>query len=141
MIAFNDALKGISPGKYLGHRLKKIGLSQIQLAENVGEHPQTINAIIKGKRRIPTSLSMKIEEYLDLEEGFIAVMQVFYDYQQIKTQLSMKRDAPNVRRILFWDVDFDSIDWRQNRDFVIKRVLDRGSEEEILEIQRYYAER
>lgn len=42
------------------------------------------------------------------------------------------------RRILFWDTDFDKIDWGKNRNFVIARVIERGNREEQEEIARFY---
>lgn len=42
------------------------------------------------------------------------------------------------RRILFWDTDFDKIDWGKSRNFVIARVIERGNREEQEEIARFY---
>ncbi len=47
-------------------------------------------------------------------------------------------DRPNLSRTLFWDVDFDKIDWPNRAQFVIERVLERGSFPEWQEIKRYY---
>lgn len=47
-------------------------------------------------------------------------------------------ETPNLRRSLFWDVDYDRIDWEKNYRFVIERVLERGTFEEWQEIKRYY---
>ena len=34
---------------------------------------------------------------------------------------------PEIVRPLFWDQDFDALDWREHRDFIIRRVLVAGS--------------
>lgn len=47
-------------------------------------------------------------------------------------------DTPNLRRSLFWDVNYDGIDWQKNYRFVIERMLERGTFEEWQEIKRYY---
>lgn len=47
-------------------------------------------------------------------------------------------DLPNLRQPLFWDVDYDGIQWKKNYRFVIERVLDRGTFDEWQEIKRYY---
>ena len=67
-------------------------------------------------------------------------MQVYFDIEKNKQQ-SLRNtisDIPNVRRILFWDTDFDSIDWAASKGSVITRILERGNEEEKVEIARYY---
>ncbi|GAB3894492.1 hypothetical protein GCM10028803_09540 [Larkinella knui] len=45
---------------------------------------------------------------------------------------------PNLRRTLFWDVDYDKIKWNKNYQFIIERVLERGTFDEWKEIKRYY---
>ena len=39
---------------------------------------------------------------------------------------------------LFWDVVFEKMDWQRSRHFVIVRVLDRGTDENLAELVRYY---
>ncbi len=45
---------------------------------------------------------------------------------------------PKLRPELFWDCEFEKIDYQNNYRFVIERVLDRGTLEEWFEIKRYY---
>jgi hypothetical protein len=52
--------------------------------------------------------------------------------------MDTNNDRPNLSRTLFWDVDFDKIDWPNRAQFVIERVLERGSFPEWQEIKRYY---
>ena len=47
-------------------------------------------------------------------------------------------ERPNLSRTLFWDVNFDNIAWLNRAQFVIERVLERGSFPEWQEIKRYY---
>lgn len=47
-------------------------------------------------------------------------------------------DIPNLRRSLFWDINYSCIDWENNYRFVIERVLERGTFEEWQEIKRHY---
>lgn len=49
-------------------------------------------------------------------------------------------DLTKIRRILFWDTRFDLIDWEQHKRAVIKRVFQRGNEQEKDEITRFYGE-
>lgn len=39
---------------------------------------------------------------------------------------------------LFWDTDYNNIDWDKNHQYVICRVLDRGGINDWFEIKKYY---
>ena len=43
-----------------------------------------------------------------------------------------------LSKSLFWDVDYNTIDWEKNCQFVIYRVLMRGTLEDWNEIKQYY---
>lgn len=73
-----EIIKGVHPGKFLERELLKQKINKRQFAIAVGEHPQTLGAIINGNRRMNVELSLKIEEKLQLEEGFLMTLQVFY---------------------------------------------------------------
>jgi len=45
---------------------------------------------------------------------------------------------PDLPRVLFWDLDFDKIDWRRAYRTVIERVLDKGSAAEWKEMISFY---
>ena len=77
---------------------------------------------------------------MNLEEGFFAILQAYYDIKQYREKelANLYTGSPRIRRILFWDTDFDKINWGKYKDAVIKRVLERGSKEEINEIQNFY---
>jgi len=133
-----EIIKGVHPGKFLERELLKQKFNKRQFALAIGEHPQTIGAIIKGTRRMNVDLSLKIEEKLQLEEGFLMTLQVFYDVKQAKKKNSLKPDISKLRKGLFWDTTFDKIEWQQMKVAVIKRVFSRGTEEEKEEITRFY---
>lgn len=131
--------KGIHPGAVVERELKKRSIKQRPFAISIGEYPQTFNAIIKGKRSLTTSLALKIEKELNIEEGTLLILQVFYDIEQEKKKLN--NSSPNlsiIRKALFWDTDYESIDWVNQYKAVIKRVYERGNKEEIKEINRFY---
>lgn len=48
------------------------------------------------------------------------------------------RGKPNLPRRLFWDWDFDKIDWRKGSSSIIARVLERGNKTEWAELVRFY---
>ncbi|SDL48873.1 helix-turn-helix transcriptional regulator [Siphonobacter aquaeclarae] len=135
-----EKYKGIHPGIVLDRELKRRALKQRPFALALAEHPQTFNAITKGKRNLTTSLALKIERELGLEEGTLLVLQVFYDIRKEKEKLAT-RIAPNLsllRKTLFWDTEIEKIDWQQQSTAVIRRVFERGSEAEKAEILRFY---
>lgn len=71
--------KGIHLGIILEREFKKRGLQQHPLAISKGEHPQTLNPITKGKRKLNKGLALKIEERLGQEEGTLALLQTYFD--------------------------------------------------------------
>jgi len=83
-----ELYRGIHPGEVIERLLNKRNINQRPFALSLPEHPQTFNAILKGRRSLNTPLSLKIEKALDLEEGSLMTLQVYYDIQQerLKTQ-------------------------------------------------------
>ena len=135
-----ENIKGMHPGALIKHELSKKKISQRKFAASIDEHWQILNAVINEKRGISLTTALKIEKELGYQEGFLMILQVYYDIakQKQKELRDGLKGAPNVRRILFWDTDFDSIDWAASKDSIISRILERGSEDEIAEIARYY---
>jgi antitoxin HigA-1 len=140
MYAILKYIKGIHPGKIIERELKKQNSNQRQLALAIGEHPQTLNAIVNGKRNINTSLALKIEDKLGLEEGFLMTLQAHYDIKIIKKNESYKPNLSKLRKNTFWDTTFDRIDWKSMKRAVITRVFTYGTEEEKEEIIRFYGQ-
>jgi addiction module HigA family antidote len=139
MIKQYQKYKGIHPGIVLARELKKRSIKQRPFALALEEHPQTFNAITKGKRGISTSLALKIERELGLEEGTLVILQAYYDIQKIKEKNNQKTpDLSILSKSLFWDTDIKHIDWERQYRAVIKRVLERGNESDKKEISRFY---
>ena len=138
MLSISEKYKGIHPGIVLDRELKKRAIKQRPFALSIGEHPQTFNAIIKGKRSLPISLALKIEDKLNINEGDLILLQTYFDINKEKEKL--QKYTPNIsliRRILFWDTDFDKLDWIKNYKAIIKRSFERGNDGEKKEIIRF----
>jgi plasmid maintenance system antidote protein VapI len=136
-----DLIKGIHPGFVLERELQRRNLGKGQFAISLGEFPQTLTAITKGKRRMNTALAMKIEKVLSLEEGFLMILQVYYDIEQEKKKENKNKAHPDfkkLRKIIFWDTDMSKIDWQKQKKAVVKRIFERGNEEEKTEITYFY---
>ena len=53
----------------------------------------------------------------------------------MKTTIKHK---PNLHPKFFWEYRFDEIDWKGGYKMVIARIVERGSQDEIDEIIRFY---
>jgi antitoxin HigA-1 len=133
-------IKGIHPGLILERELKNRKLAKGTFAHSINEFPQTITTITKGKRRMNPALSLKIEQALGLEEGYFMVLQAYCDIEQEKKKIhkNYHPDLSKLRSVIFWDTDIKLIDWEKNKLAVIYRVFERGNEQEIKEIIRFY---
>ena len=138
-----DLIKGIHPGIILARELSKRGLSKRSFALSINEYPQLLGDITKGKRKINPSLSIRIGKALGLDESFYSVLQAYYDIRQEKRKLSslVHPDFQKFRPVIFWDTDIKKIDWENNKPSVIRRIFERGNEEEINEIIRFYGKK
>lgn len=135
-----EILKGIRPGKIVGWELQERKLSQTAFADTIGVHLQALNAAITGRRNLTTEMALKIEQALGYEEGFLLTLQAFYEIAVYKNRIAdaSVSGVPAIRRMLFWDTDFDKIQWGRNKRYVIERVMERGDEAEKQEIARFY---
>ncbi len=52
--------------------------------------------------------------------------------------LERKKDPPILSRVLFWETDYDKIDWDGKASYVIERVVMLGFVEDWRAIQQYY---
>lgn len=133
-------IKGIHPGIILERELKKRKLQKGAFALSINEFPQTIATITKGKRRMNPALSLKIEHALGIEEGYFMVLQAYNDIAQEIKKLSAnyRPDLTQFRTVIFWDTDLNRIDWKKNKNAILNRIFERGNEQEIQEIIRFY---
>ena len=51
-----------------------------------------------------------------------------------------KKKNPIFEKRIFWDVDFEKIDYDEKANFVIERVFERGDVEDIRQCRRYYGD-
>ena len=142
MIPNISSIKGIHPGAIIKREIKLRGMKSKDLASLLNEHAQTISAIINEKRGINPNLSIKLGEILNVEIDYFMQLQASYDVKKIQMQRSAKAtpDLTKIRKILFWDTEFDKIDWIRNRRAIIKRIFERGNRVEIDEIVKFYGQ-
>lgn len=140
MVPEISLIKGLHPGFILDRELKKRKIKKKHFAGTIREFPQTLGAITKGKRRLNPLLSIQIGKAFGIEENYFMILQALYDIEQEKKKQSegIHPDFSKIRPALFWDTDLKKIDWLKYKNSVIKRVFERGNEQEIMEIIRFY---
>lgn len=133
-------IKGVHPGVILERELKLRQVKKGLFALSIGEYPQVLGDVTKGKRRMNPALSLKVEKALGMEEGYFMVLQAYYDIAQEKRRQaeSYHPDLSKIRPIVFWDTDIKTIDWERQKTAVIRRIFERGNKREITEIIRFY---
>ncbi|HSH66313.1 MAG TPA: plasmid maintenance system antidote protein [Bacteroidia bacterium] len=134
-----NIIKGIHPGIILEKELKQRKLGKSRFAISLQEFPQTLVSITKGKRRMNIPLALKIEHALGFEEGYFMMLQVYFDIEEEKKKQNFATpDLNKLRAVLFWDTKVETINWQKQKKAVIKRVFERGNEQEKKEIIRFY---
>lgn len=134
-------IKGVHPGAVLARELRYRGWESKQFALSLGEYPQTINAISKGRRGINPALSIKLGRALGVDEAYFMLLQAYYEVEEARKNLlknQAKPDLSKIRTILFWDTDVSEMDWQKQRKAIIRRVFERGNGVEIEEIVSFY---
>ncbi|MGY5354190.1 HigA family addiction module antitoxin [Wenyingzhuangia sp. IMCC45467] len=132
-------IKGIHPGLILKRELERNNIKSSLLAMEIKEHKQTISAIVNKKRGINPELSIKLANYFHTEADYFMLLQASYDVnKKLETLSKTTPNLNNFRKVLFWDTSFDKIDWDKNKTAIIKRVLERGNEQEKEEIKSFY---
>jgi len=54
--------------------------------------------------------------------------------------MDAEKHKPVFNRRIFWDVNFDTLDYDNRARFVIERVFERGDVEDIRQCRRYYGD-
>lgn len=132
-------LKGVHPGLILEKELQKRGYRKADFAKEIGEFPQTITAITKGKRKINPELSIKIGKRLNMDQDAFGLLQTFYDLNRAKRKDDNRiPDVTQFRKTLFWDTSLDKIKWDLYKSSIIFRVFKYGNAIEKEEITKFY---
>ena len=54
--------------------------------------------------------------------------------------MPIHNEQPQFNRRIFWDVDFDALDYDGKAGFIIERVFERGDVPDIRACRRYYGD-
>ena len=133
-------MSSVPAGAILYRLTQQKHMHQTTLAQKTGLIPQRINDLIMGRRRFTPQNSIILEQALDISlQGFFYKIQANHDIYQ--AQLADNQPKPNLSLLsqtTFWDVDLSKIEWMKSKDWVIRRVLEYGTKEEIEELHRFY---
>jgi addiction module HigA family antidote len=86
-----EKIKPIHPGEILLEEfLKPMGLSQNQLANDIGVPPRRINEIVHGKRRVTADTALRLARYFKMSPQFWLGLQMDYDLDIEEDKLSKR---------------------------------------------------
>lgn len=130
------AYQGIPPREIIEEEILYRRISQRSFAKQLGEHPQVLNDILKGKRKIAIPLSMKLDDAFGFKRGTFWILQAYYEAEEFS--LAKSPALPPFRKAVFWDIDINKLDPVKNKEFILKRIDERGTKEEKQLINNYY---
>lgn len=142
MLPALNKIKGIHPGALLKRELNIRVLKGSELADSIGEHRQTISAILNKKRDMNPKLSIKLGKEFKVAPDYFMLLQASYDVYKAKEKL--RTSAPDIkkfRKVIFWDTDIEKLNWHKSRRAIIKRVLERGNQQEVEELIAFYGKK
>lgn len=101
MIANNlEPFRLTHPGEVLKDELEYRGISQKQLAAEMGISYTLLNEVLNGKRQVNTELALLVEAALDIPAESLLQMQARYNMLTAKRNKSFMEKLQNVRKIV-----------------------------------------
>ena len=89
----------IHPGEMLKEEVEYRNTKQTQLAEQIGISYKMLNDILNCRRSLTTSTALLFEAALGIDAGLLMRMQLDYNLQTAKKDLSFMKRLVNVRKI------------------------------------------
>ena len=89
----------IHPGEMLKEEVECRNTKQTQLAEQIGISYKMLNDILNCRRALTTSTALLFEAALGIDAGLLMRMQLDYNLQTAKKDLSFMKRLVNVRKI------------------------------------------
>lgn len=100
MIANNlEPFEPTHPGELLKDELEARGISQKQLAADMGVSYTVLNDIVRGKRPVNTKFALLCEQALGIPAYILLRLQTEYDMITAKRDKSFIKRLANVRKI------------------------------------------
>jgi addiction module HigA family antidote len=87
-------LDPIHPGEVLLEEfLEPMGLSQNQIANDIGVPPRRINEIVHGKRRVTADTALRLAKYFKMSPEFWLGLQMDFDLDTELDRLGKRLDS------------------------------------------------
>ena len=80
----------IPPGEYLAEVLAELSLNQLELARQLARPPQTISAIVRGKKAITADTAIQFETALGVPAYFWLNLEAQYQLALARQRLAVK---------------------------------------------------
>ncbi len=89
----------IHPGEILKDEIEFLGISQRQLATQMGVSHTLLNEVINGKRQVNSELAMLIEAALGLDADTLVRMQARYNMQMTRQDKTFAQRVAKIRKL------------------------------------------
>ena len=89
----------VHPGTLLKEEIEYRGISQKQLAQQMGVSYSVLNEILNGKRPVTTEYAMLLEAALGTKADIWIGLQAEYNLQKIKQDKSFMKRLENIKKI------------------------------------------
>ncbi len=87
------------PGEVVKDEIEYRGISQRQLADEIGVSSSLLNEVLNGKRAMNTQLALLISAALDIDVEPLLRLQTKYDMIMAKRNKTFMQRMKNVRKI------------------------------------------
>ena len=87
------------PGEVLKDEIEERGISQRQLAENMGLTYSVVNEILNGRRPLTEKTALMFEAALDVPADSLMYLQTKYNMQTARTDSSLLNILKSIRKI------------------------------------------
>jgi len=87
------------PGEVLKDEIAERGISQRQLAENMGLTYSVVNEILNGRRPLTAKTALMFEAALDVPADSLMYLQTKYNMQTARKDTATKKILKNIRKM------------------------------------------
>lgn len=87
------------PGEVLKDEIEERGISQRQLADNMGLTYSVVNEILNGRRPLTAKTALMFEAALDVPADSLMYLQTKYNMQTARTDSALTNMLKKIRKI------------------------------------------
>jgi addiction module HigA family antidote len=90
----------IHPGEIIKEEIDTRGISQKELAKQMGVPYSSLNEVLNGKRPVTTEFALLIEAALGLEPSALIYMQSQYNMQTARKDVTLTKRLSEIRKLV-----------------------------------------